>query len=361
MNSRIASRRFHFQSRATAGLILLACAALSARKPRVLVFTKTAGWDHETRVASDSVIRNLGKLNGFDVDTTDVAGTCFTDASLAGYAAVCFINTTGTLFTAAERNAFQRYLRAGGGYVGMHASTDCEYEWPWYGEMTGANFNGHPFNVATAKVAVLDKSHPSTEFITADTLTRTDEWYFWGRNPDFRNNPLIDPAENDSIHVLMELVEPSIPGSKLSHFHPICWYRNFEGARVWYCGFGHYPETFNDPLVKQMLLGGIRYSAGMTAVKTAPRPAAPKPFVLAAGEYKMTVYDIRGRVVRSFIRPASGPLTPERLLDMATGNRRAAGAGWYLVAAEQGATRIAARVVCGNDVINKRLIGQRSP
>jgi type 1 glutamine amidotransferase len=177
-------QRIHRQTRWLICIIMLTSATLLAQKPRILVVTETAGWDHVTRVAADSVIRNLGVLNGFDVDTANATANFFTDATLSKYATVCFINTTGTIFTAAEADAFQRYIRAGGGYVGMHASTDCEYDWHWYGEMAGAFFNGHPFNVATAKVAVRDKKHPSTQFITADTLTRTDEWYFWAQNPD---------------------------------------------------------------------------------------------------------------------------------------------------------------------------------
>ncbi len=299
MRHKNTTHRFPFLERIIVFLVsfILITTASPGDRVRVLVFTKTSGWDHGTRSAADSVIYNLGILNGFDVDTTGESGSYFTDISLARYDAVCFINTTGTIFTNNEREAFKKYMHGGGGYVGMHASTDCEYDWSWYGRMTGANFNGHPFNVATAKVAVLDKKHPSTEFISGDTLTRTDEWYFWGPNPDFRDNPLIDPAENDSIHVLMELVESSIAGSTLKHPHPMCWYSYFEGGRVWYSGLGHEPGAFNDPLVKRMLLGGIRYAAAATASKVMPIAQDYKPFVRSASVRKPAIYDLLGREV----------------------------------------------------------------
>jgi type 1 glutamine amidotransferase len=283
-------------------LLLLASFALpsplpAGGKPRVLVFTKTAGWDHGTRAVADSVIRGLGATGGFAVDTTDATGTFFTDSSLAAYKAVCFVNTTGTLFTEAQREAFKRFIRAGGGYVGIHASTDCEYDWGWYGDMAGAYFNGHPFNVATAKVAILDKRHPSTEFISEDTLIRTDEGYFWGQNPDFRNNPLVNPAGNDSVNVLMELVESSIEGSGLKAYHPICWYRHFEGGRVWYSGFGHAPQTFNDPLMKRMLSGGIRWAAGLTGTMVMAPDAAVISVTPAPEAHRPAVYDALGRMI----------------------------------------------------------------
>ncbi len=356
MHCTFSTNRFR---RAKRRLLFLACfilfgpVALFGQKPRlidqprVLVFTKTTGWDHKTRIAADSIIRNLGMLNGFNVDTTDVTGSFFADSSLARYAAVCFINTTGAIFTTAERDAFKRYMRAGGGYVGMHASTDGEFSWSWYGEMTGAFFNGHPFNVATAKVAILDKNHPSTEFIADDTLTRRDEWYFWGQNPDFRNNPLIDPAENDSLSVLMELVESSLPGSTRNQFHPICWYRYFEGGRVWYCGFGHEPQIFNDPLVKRMLLGGIRYAAGMTVMKTAPEKAASKPAALSAGRYCLRVYNIQGRAVYTSTQSMHCPLRAGLLWNMRDNTGSAVGAGYYIVTAVQGTEKTTKAVIVG--------------
>ena len=242
---------------------LTVCYAEAAPLSRILVLSETNGWDHQTRTVADSVISALGSVNGLIVTAIDRTDGYFTSEYLANCAAVCFVNTTGTIFTDEEAAAFRQYITDGGGYVGVHASTDCEYDRSWYAEMTGANFNGHPFNIAEANIAVLDKNHPSTGFITADTLIRTDEWYFWADNPAFQNMPLVDPAENDSITVLMELVESSIIGSTLSHFHPICWYKSFGKGRVWYCGFGHDPETFRDSLFTRMLLGGIRYAAGI--------------------------------------------------------------------------------------------------
>jgi type 1 glutamine amidotransferase len=234
---------------------------------KVLVFTKTAGYDHGTRTVADSLIQALGNANGFGVDTTNVTMGFFNDVKLAEYAAICFINVTGTVFTDSEAAAFERYMHAGGGYVGMHAATDCEYNWPWYSQMTGANFNGHPFGIQTATLRVLDKGHPSTQFIAGDTLRHTDEWYFWAQNPAFANNPLVDPAINPNINVLISLDETSIPGSSMSHYHPICWYQNFDGGRVWYTGFGHYPDYYRDTLVQKNVLGGILWAAGLVQLK----------------------------------------------------------------------------------------------
>jgi type 1 glutamine amidotransferase len=281
-------------------LLLLAATVPSSPRPRVLVLTETGGWDHGTRAASYSAVIDLGKKNGFDVDTASKTDGLFTEAKLASYAAVCFVNTTGTLFTDAEATAFQKYMQAGGGYVGVHASTDAEYQRPWYAGMTGANFNGHPFNIATAKAAVRDKSHLSTSFIAQDTLTLTDEWYFWANNPDFRNNPLIDPATGSGITVLMDLVESSIPGSTLHGYHPICWSKAYGQGRVWYNGLGHSPQTYGDSLFRRMLLGGIQYAAGMAGTGTVSdrvRVASMIEGVSSWSDSRVSYYDLRGRRV----------------------------------------------------------------
>lgn len=266
----------------------------AAPLPRILVLSETNGWDHQTRTVADSVIRSMGNEHGFEVTVTGSTDGYFTEEYLSTCAAVCFINTTGTIFTDDEAKAFDQYMRKGGGYVGVHASTDGEYDRPWYARMTGANFNGHPFDIAEAAIAVFDKNHPSTRFISQDTLIRTDEWYFWGENSDFRNNPLMDPAGNNGITVLMALVESSIEGSTLNHLHPICWYKDYVLGRVWYCGFGHAPETFKDPLMVRMLLGGIQYAANLQNTYSAfnPRAAKKRP---AVSDF-LTLYDSMGRI-----------------------------------------------------------------
>jgi type 1 glutamine amidotransferase len=312
-------------------------------KPRILVFTKTQGYDHATRICADSVIKNLGINNGFDVDASNSTTGIFNDAKLKTYKALCFINVTGEVFNDSEAAAFQRYMKAGGGLVGMHASTDCEYKWHWYGENLGAYFNGHPFGITTAKVTVLNKSHPSTSFIKEDTLTRSDEWYFWADNPkDFRNNPLIDPAGNKNITVLMSLLEPSIPGAgtAFTHSHPIAWYQEFEGGRVWYCGFGHKPEVYTDTLVKKMMLGGILWAAGLVPVKTI-NPNSLRPsvshFICAGSEF--TVYDLRGKVVLNAHMVKAYKRSYSYLWDGRDNFGRLISAGQYFISVRSGSTK----------------------
>lgn len=214
--------------------------------PRVLIMSKTAGFYHTSIPAGIAAVQKLGSENGFKVDTT-TDPAAFTTKHLKKYAAVIFLNTTGTLFNEGQKTALQQYIRSGGGFVGVHAATDTEYEWPWYNKMIGAWFDNHPKQQA-AKLIVKDKSHLATKQLP-DVWERKDEWYnFKNINPD--------------IKTLITIDEKSYEGGKNGDFHPMAWYHNFEGGRVFYTGLGHTNESYSEPLFLQHLLGGIQYAMG---------------------------------------------------------------------------------------------------
>ena len=218
-------------------------------QPRVLVFSKTAGFRHSSIGVGIAAIRKLGQENGFSVDATEEAGA-FTSKNLARYSAVVFLNTTGDVLDAAQQDDFERYIQAGGGYVGIHSATDTEYDWPWYGRLAGAYFNGHPNNpnVRKATYHVIDKSNPSTAGLPDP----------WDREDEFYNFKSIDPT----IHVLVEIDEKSYEGGTNGDHHPMSWYHDFDGGRAWYTNMGHTEATFSEPLFLKHLLGGLRYAIG---------------------------------------------------------------------------------------------------
>jgi cytochrome c len=223
--------------------------AAAAQQPRVLVFSKTAGFRHSSIPNGIAAIRKLGQEHGFAVDTTEDAGA-FTRKNLARYSAVVFLSTTGDVLNPAQQDVFERYIQAGGGYVGVHSATDTEYDWPWYGRLAGAYFNGHPGNpnVRRGSYRVLDTTHVSTQGLP----TRFD------REDEFYNFKSIDPT----IHVLIEIDERSYEGGTNGDHHPMSWYHDFAGGRAWYTNMGHTEATYTEPLFLQHLLGGLRYAMG---------------------------------------------------------------------------------------------------
>ncbi|WP_449349384.1 ThuA domain-containing protein [Streptomyces shaanxiensis] len=232
--------------------LLLGCvsqpaASHSSDDRRVLVFSRTAGFRHDSIPEGVEAIRDLGTSNGFTVDATEDANA-FTSRNLRRYDAVVFLSTTGDVLDPAGQRAFEGYIRHGGGYVGIHAAADTEYDWAFYGGLAGAYFQSHPA-IQPATVVTEDRAHPSTSGLPP-TWNRTDEWY------NYRSNP------RERVHVLASLDESSYTGGTMNGDHPIAWCQGYQGGRAFYTGFGHTKESYTDPAFRGHLLGGIRYAIG---------------------------------------------------------------------------------------------------
>ncbi|HEX8549194.1 MAG TPA: ThuA domain-containing protein [Cytophagaceae bacterium] len=227
-------------------LVLIILTSCKEKKARVLVFSKTTGFRHSSIAAGQRALIKLGEEHKFIVDTTENSSK-FTEDNLNRYAAVIFLNTTGDVLNFNQESAFQRYIQAGGGFVGIHAATDTEYDWPWYNKLVGAQFESHP-EIQKAKISVTDHKHPSTEFLE-DMWERTDEWY------NFKNI-------NPSIKVLAKIDEKSYKGGKLGSNHPMVWYHEYDGGRAFYTEFGHTDEAYSEPNFLKHLYGGIQYAIG---------------------------------------------------------------------------------------------------
>lgn len=243
----------------------------------VLVVGKTTGFRHSSIDEATTAIIALGGANGFSVDVWDPAtsprnqgqpdrtlpSTPFTSAAdLAKYETIVFVSTVDgtnnldpakpTLLNEDELEAFQGYIRSGGGFAGVHAATDSMHTIPWYSELTGggARFISHPAQ-QTAVQVVEDGTHPSTDHLS-DSWTRFDEWYNFTQSP------------RDAVRVLTNLDETTYNpgGNAMGSDHPLSWCHNFESARSWYTAGGHTEASYVDPAFLEHLLGGIAWSAG---------------------------------------------------------------------------------------------------
>ncbi|MGW0699850.1 ThuA domain-containing protein [Streptomyces sp. NPDC002867] len=231
---------------------------------RVLVFSKVTNFHHDSIPAGIEAVKKLGSENGFEVEATDDAAA-FTDANLARFQAIVFNNTnstpqSGDLLDAAQRAALQKYIRGGGGWVGLHAASASERDWAWYEGLVGAIFDKHPA-VQTGRVKVLDRTHPSTEGLP-ELWERTEEWYNWRTNPTGKVHTLAQIKVRDGITGLDEGVD-----------HPWSWCQNYDGGRSWFTAGGHAKSAFQEEGFLGHLLGGIQWAAGnrpgdCTATKT---------------------------------------------------------------------------------------------
>ena len=229
------------------GLTLILSSCFNG-KPRVLVFSKTKGFRHESIEPGQAAIIKLGAENGFDVDTTENADN-FNEANLKRYKAVVFLNTTGDVLNHAQQNEFMKFIQAGGGYVGIHSAADTEYEWWWYGKLVGAYFKSHPPEQQNAVLKKVSAFTPAKQDNLPEQWNRFDEWYNYKKI-------------SSEIQVLYNLDESSYKGGENGDNHPITWYQEFDGGRSFYTGLGHTDESYTEPEFLSQVLMGIQYAIG---------------------------------------------------------------------------------------------------
>ena len=238
-----------------APLVVVAPAPDEPAGALVLVYSRTLAYRHDSIPTGIAAIRELGAEGGFAVDATE-DGAAFTPENLRRYRAVVFLNTSGEVLDERQKGAFRGFIEGGGGLAAVHQGITTLAGWPWYVELVGGvKFAGHPqVQQATCRCEVRD--HPATKSLP-DPWTWTDEWYNFDSNP------------RPKTHVLVTVDEGSYQGGKMGKDHPISWYHESRGGRVWCTGLGHVKEGYARAEFRGHLLGGIRFAAGLTGAEGA--------------------------------------------------------------------------------------------
>ncbi len=226
-----------------ATVVLLSFLTKDAPIDKVLIFTKTTGYRHESIREGLDMFARMAKQNNFLIDSSE-SSAVFSDANLKKYNAVVFLNTTGNILSNTQRQAFQRYIRGGGGFVGIHGASGAETSWPWFCQLLGATFESHP-DPQKGKVKIVDTKHPIMKGIP-DNFEVLEEWH----NFHF---------ENKNINVLATVDESSYTGGTHGGYHPVAWSQQFEGGRSFFTALGHLPEVYNNVIFQNLVLNGLNY------------------------------------------------------------------------------------------------------
>jgi type 1 glutamine amidotransferase len=215
---------------------------------RLLTYSQPGSLHHSTGSvqAAAAAIERLGKRHSFRVASRQRPAV-FRDEVLRRYDAVAMISPDGDVLDAGQQAAFERFIRAGGGFVGIHAASAAEPDWPFFVDLLGARVVSHP-PLQAATVLVEDRDHPATSRLP-DPWVRSDEWYEFDRDP------------RAAVHVLASIDFSAIAGASAGGVRPISWCRRFEGGRSFYTAMGHEPQAYAEPALRRHLLGGIRWAA----------------------------------------------------------------------------------------------------
>ncbi|MFH9725188.1 ThuA domain-containing protein [Streptomyces sp. NPDC017254] len=224
------------------------------RTADVLIYTRTTGYRHDSIPDGAAALTELARELGRPAEATEDPGV-LTSARLAGCAVVVLLSTTGNVLTPEARAALEAYLRGGGALLAVHAAANAEPDWPFYGELLGTRFDGHP-EIQPGVVLVDDHDHPATAPLP-DRWEWTDEWYNFTADP--RRSAGADGTGPTGVRVLARADESSYRGGTHGDDHPLVWCREIDRGRVFFTALGHAPETYRDPTFRAHLRGALTW------------------------------------------------------------------------------------------------------
>lgn len=225
---------------------------MTDRSLGVLVFTRTVGYRHESTPLAVAALERLAAERGWSLEATEDPHR-FTDEGLRAYSVVVFLSTSGDVLARDQQAAFERFIRRGNGFVGVHGAADTARGWAFYGKLLGAYFRAHP-TIQAATVVVDRPGHPTTRMLPP-RFSRVDEWYAFVESP------------RGKATVLLTLDESSYAPGKdgMGADHPLAWCHELEGGRAFYTGLGHTAESWADPLLLAHVAAGIEWAGALSS------------------------------------------------------------------------------------------------
>lgn len=223
----------------------------------ILSFNGDTGFVHKSKLLAEKMIVDLGADNGWQVSTSSDP-SIFTETDLSRFDVIVFCNNCGTesaIFNEEQQRGFQKYIRGGGAFVGIHCAGAIWHETgdfkDWYEKLIGTRLVAHP-PVQSARLIVEDRAHVSTFHLPIHWNVK-DEWHRFGSNP------------REEVHVLISLDESSYKGKdKMFGDHPISWHQEYDGGRSFFTTLGHTKEIYGNQHYRDHILGGIKWAAGLT-------------------------------------------------------------------------------------------------
>jgi hypothetical protein len=217
---------------------------------KIMLLTHSAGFVHDYLPAAQRALQEIGKASGeFE---TMVYGECSQvkwNALKDDFRAIAFATTGELPMSDGDKRNLIEVIRSGVGFIGIHNATDTLYKFPEYGQMLGGYFSGHPWTQEIV-VRVEDDKHPATEHLDKSFKVKEEVYTFrdWSRA---------------KTHVLASLDNSSVDlgkGNRPDKDYALCWCHEFGKGRVFYTGFGHFPELWGEEWFRKHLLGGILWA-----------------------------------------------------------------------------------------------------
>jgi type 1 glutamine amidotransferase len=217
-----------------------ASAADSGHGNKILIYTKTTGFRHDSIPAAAAAISKSAMAKGLVPEQSEDTAK-FVPATLAQYAAVILLATSGEPLGTPGTMQIQTlidYVSAGGGLVAIEDANHAYDNSVPYISLIGGDFNGH--SAFGPDTCYKDGNHPSVAMLPA-SFAVTDEIYYFSKFG--ADNQVVLRCGSDK--------------------RPISWVRTQGAGRVFYTALGHADASWNNPpLVDGHVIPALLWTMG---------------------------------------------------------------------------------------------------
>ncbi len=229
----------------------------------VLVFSKTNSFRHADGIEGGTkALEEIAIENGWQLFSTE-NGAVFNKQDLQHFNAVVFLNATGNMLSIEQEQAFQTWLEAGGGWVGIHAAGDGSHaNWGWYMEqLIGAKFTAHTLGPQLqAALVVKEGGHPAVQRLP-NSWSHTDEWYSWKQSPRLNGFTILATVDEKSYSAKVKFM--GLEKDLHMGDHPVVWSNCVGAGRALYTAMGHTASAFDNGEYRLLLEDALYWAMGL--------------------------------------------------------------------------------------------------
>ncbi|KAK3350611.1 ThuA-like domain-containing protein [Neurospora tetraspora] len=252
--------------------------AMSSAEPiRVLVFSRTVAYRHDSIPASIKALEDLAATSSTTahpfVTTATEDPTIFTPSGLSQFRVIILLQCSGEFLDSSQLEALKGFVHSGGGVVGIHCASFGMESSEWYGRLIGGVFKNHPEpQMAKIRSVVNNMDHlllagllkrlqdesEGKKRMFGVTTNKEWEWDWFDEYYNFKTNPW----DNPHLQILLEVNEETYTGGTHGERHPLAWAQEFEGGRSFYNSLGHFDEAYlEDPGFMRFIYKAILWTA----------------------------------------------------------------------------------------------------
>lgn len=240
-------------------LLISFCSNLLTAQQRVLHYTETSGYDHQTRANSFAMFQQFASASNFTL-VNDTDGSEFDSLqNLLQFDLIIFSNTSGdAILDSSQRSHFEQYIQNGGALLGIHAATDTYRHstangnrtgtWDFYAETIGGSVQENPNHVSgTPNYNISTIANSSILSGIPNPWSKNEEYYYW-ENGFLDSNNLI----------LLKVEQTLGPNGLINSYdssRAVAWFKTTNSnSRIFYTSLGHSNSNYTaDTLFQQLI------------------------------------------------------------------------------------------------------------